>query len=118
MVAEQLTRGQLLSRWQSNLENLRSQGEDVRHIQRFLWRLESLPGQTVGDLCDAWSQRQSERRPCWVLFWLGVWLLAALAGQAGIGVGLLPLALFHAHKLWDWDQRFSRELLARADAAL
>lgn len=123
MISEQLHRNQLMKVWRSKLEELRSQGEDATHIQRFLSQVERLPGQTVGDLCDYWTRQRCELRPVWNLLFLALCLLAGVLSSVCVGVafafcivGLIGcLGFYYLQMLRYSDEAFSRELLARAD---
>ena len=126
MITEQMPRSQLVKQWKSKAEELRAQGEDATHLQRFLQQVDALPGQTVGDLFHHWSVRQSEQRPIWSF---ALMLLCALAGFlalkcAGAGFALAVVALLgclgiqHHLLMVDAQEAFSRELMARADFAL
>ena len=107
------------------MEELRQEGYDRRHLKDFMKKVQAVPGQTVGDICQNWSRSQSELRPLFQLLWMAVALLlgslllkaagtsAALAGVLVVGL----VAAIHLNSLWAQEGRFTNELLARADSA-
>ena len=125
MISEQLSRSQLQRQLSTRMEELRQEGYDRRHLKDFVKKVRAIPGQTVGDICHNWSRSQAELRPLFQLLWLAVALLvgALLLKGAGTsaaltGVALVGLAGFlHGNSLWEKENRFTNELLARADSA-
>jgi hypothetical protein len=126
MSLELISRSQLVKQWTTRAQELRAQGEDITHLQRFLQRVDRLPGQTVGDLFHAWCLRQSEERPTWTL---ALMVLCALAGLVawtcgGAYFALVVVSLIgglgfcHYLVLLNSHEAFSRELIARAEYAL
>lgn len=125
MISEQLSRSQLQRQISARMEELRQQGYDRSHLKNFMKRVQAVPGQTVGEICQNWIRSQAELRPVFQLLWLAVALLlgslllksvgtsAALAGILTVGL----VAVIHLNSLWAQEGRFTNELLARADSA-
>ncbi len=126
MMTEQLTRSHLTRQCTKKIAELRQQGQDSRHLERFLRQIENLQGQTVGDLCHYWTQSQAEARPLWTMILVGLCSLVGLLALklTGLTMALVlvtligALGLAHLDKMWEQEGTFLNELLARADACV
>lgn len=122
MTPDRLGRFELIATWHKKLQELSRQGECTLHLERFLDRVNELPGDEVGEIGNQWRRRQKSQRPCWILgLLLMVWVLCALATP---WLGMIPTSLLvslvavsGAHLLqrhWNLEEAFDRELYMRA----
>jgi len=124
MSLDKIQRTPLVRTWQARAEELKAQGQSPSQIERFLSRLDTIPGHDVGDICLHWSRQQQEQRPVWdLLMQLSLVLATALSYMIwGPVVSLLTLltvgllALVHREALYHRENRFADEVLARAQS--
>lgn len=119
MTADRLGRFELITTWSAKLQELNSQGECTRHLEKFLTMINGLPGDEVGEIGNHWRRRQKSQRPCWLLGFLLAALLLCFIGLnpllTSMSVSLLAtVAAYALHQHWSREEQFDRELYMRA----
>lgn len=123
MAAERVTRRQLVSYWEARQQELRASGQPAEHIQIFLRKLDSLHGETSGDIGFHWNLKQHELRPVLSLAVIALAAFFSFLAWSTIGLQAAVLVLSLAaitqvgllHWLCSQESRFSRELFSRAE---